>query len=629
MANDVGCPIIVGDFSAGMVSNAYDKYTQYATNAYNMAVNQANALANFQLTPIAISVHFQPAAALTGYVRPTAPSIPDIEYNAPAPVPDAPTLQVTPVQLDPAPTDPALPVPQFAEYAAPGALDVVAPGAPVLADVVVPTAPDIELPPVPTLQALQLPDAPSIQIPTFDGVRPSFNIAAPQGDFSFTPEQYVSALLDKARGTVSGMLDGGTGLPLSVVQALRDRADGEADKQQAQAEQEAFEDYASRGFQVPAGVLNRRLAEVRQAAQNRKSTLNRDIFVQEQQVAIENLRFAVTQGIALESTLIQAHSEEMRLALSAATFARDTAVSLFNARVTLANTEMQAYQIDASVWRSQIEGELATLEVYKAQLQAAQVRGELNVQQVQIYSERIRAVSVQADLYRTEMQGAQAQAAVNESVAAAYRAQIEGYSEAVKAYGVQWDAYRSQLASNETRARIYEIVEGAYATRVKAWSDRTSAKLSAQTGDIQAADLRLRAWRGKVDTVLAQYGAERDRVAALVSIAGSKVDLYRASAQVESAASDANARQLSASIAQEGARVDTELKNADAQIRQMEADAQLLLAARREVASVSAQLAASSMSAVNFSVGTHSSLGQSYGCSTSFNYSGQIDPSTA
>jgi hypothetical protein len=128
--------------------------------------------------------------------------------------------------------------------------------------------------------------------------------------------------------------------------------------------------------------------------------------------------------------------------------------------------------------------------------------------------------------------------------------------------------------------------------------------------------------------LLGRVQAERDRVGALATISGQKVDLYRADVAVETAASDANLRVLTTAIEQERARVDTELKNEEMQIQQMLQISSQLLEAKKTVASVGAQLAASSMSAVNFSAGTRSDLQQSYGCRTSFSYSGSIDPST-
>lgn len=628
--SDAGCPIIVQDGPAGMVWLAYDKYSQFAQNAYNLAYGQVQNLGSFTLTPIAVNTQFNIDKSVYGFTRPTQPTLPDITYNDPGSVPAPPDTPVTSVQLTAPPAEPNVAPPVFDTYAPPGPLTAAPPAdMPDLPPVQIPAMPEIDLPPVPTLLDLNLPDAPTILIPAFTGVRPNINIEAPENQWSFTPEQYTSALLTKVTGTISGMLDGGTGLPAAVAQALRDRANTETDVQAQRAEQEVVEDFASRGFSEPTGPMMQRLAMARQDAANKRAATNRDIYIQDQQVAIENLRFAVTQGVALESTLMQNFMEEMRLSLSALQFARETAIAIFNAKVSLANTEMQAYQIDAQVWRSQIEGELAQLEVYRAEIQAEQLRGEINVQNVQMYGERIRAVSIQADLYRAEMQGAEAQARSNLSTAEAYRARIQGFGEQVRAYEVQWDAFSRQMSSNEIKARIYELTEGAYATRVRAWSEQNNTRLTQQRGDIDVADLRLRGWRGQVDALQARTAAERDRVNALVSISGQKLDLYRANVAVETAASDANLRLLMTALEQERARTSVNLQNVEMQIRQMEQNAGLLLEAKKTIAQVSAQLAASSMSAVNFSAGTHSSLGQSYGCSTSFNYSGSIDTPTA
>lgn len=626
--SDAGCPIIVQDGPAGMVWAAYDKYSQFATQAYNLATGQVQNLGSFNLTPIPVTTHFNIDAGVYGYNRPQQPTLPDITYNDPGSVPAPPDTPITPVQLTAPPTEPNTAPPVFDTFAMPGPLTATPPEMPEMPSVQIPAMPTIALPAVPTLRDLNLPDAPNIQIPTFDGVRPTINLQAPDNQWSFTPEQYVSDLLNKVRGTVSSMLDGGTGLPANIAQALRDRANAEADTQQLRDEQTVIEDWASRGFETPQGPMRKELAMVRQDAANRRSAASRDVSIQDQQVAVENLRFAVTQGIALESTLMQAHTEEMRLSLAALQYARDTSIAIFNAKVSLANTEMQAYQVDAQVWRSQIEGELAALDVYRGKIEGQRLIGEINQQDVAMYSERVRAVSVQADLYRTQMQGAEAQARANMSVAEAFRAQMQGFDGRVQAYAVEWDAFSKQMGANEIKARIYELTEGAYATRVRAWSETNNTKLALQRGDIEAADMRLRGWRGQLDALLARTGAERDRVNALVSISGQKVDVYRANVAVETAASDANLRTLMAGLERERTRTAVELQNVSLQIRQMEQNAALVLEAKKTIAQVSSQLAASSMSAVNFSAGTHSGLSQSYGCSTDFNYSGVIDTTT-
>lgn len=623
------CPIWIGDAAVGMVGAAYDKYTEYATKAYQIAVDAVGGISSFTLAPIAINTHWNFDGSLYGFQRPQTPTLPDIEFHDPGTLPALPDLPQPGVTFDSPPSDPNVALPDIRDYPQPGAFEGgSAPDAPVLAPINIPALPDLVLPAVPTLQQLQLPDVPVINLPTFTGAPPLDNLEAPQSQWSFTPEEYTSALLTKVTGQVSTMLDGGTGLPAAVAQALRDRANVQVDNEEARSVQEAVEEFASRGFDEPNGILSRRVAMVRQDAQNRRNSLNRDVFVQEQQVALENLRFAVTQGIALEGQLMQAHTEEMRLALSAAQFGRETAIAIFNAQVSLYNARGQVFAIEAQVWRSQIEGELSKLEAYRAQLDAERLRGEINVQAIQIYSERVRAVGVQADMYRAQMSGAQAQADANRATTEAYRARVQGYAEEVRAYEVSWEAYRAQIGTNETRARVYELLENSYATRVGAWDRTQQGKIAQATLAISQNDLRLRGWHGQLDAILGKYQAERDRVGALVSISGQKVDLYRAQATVESVASDANLRALQTGIERERARTDVELKNAEMQINQLVQASNLLLEAKRTVASVGAQLAASSMSAVNFSAGIRSERQQTQACDTRFNYSGAIDTST-
>lgn len=627
MATPTGCDIWLGDAATNMVSTAYDKYTEFATKAYGLATQQVSDLGNFRIAPIAFGVSYNLDSAITGYKRPAAPATPgDLTYHAPAAVPDAPSVTLAPLTFDTPPAAPADAPPTIREYADPGELAATAPsGVVALQDVPIPARPDYELPPAPTLAELKLPDAPTLNLPAFTGTRPDTALDAPLETFSFTAEQYNSMLLSKTSTQISFMLDGGTGLPAAIAQALRDRAFAALDGQEYRAVQQATEEFASRGFAQPNGILARTLAEVRQNNQNQRNAASRDIAIQDQQVAVENLRFAVQQGVALESALFQAHNEEMRIGLAVAQAAQDVRIRVFEARVSLVNLSLQAYQVDAQVWREQLQGELAKLEVYRSELQALQVRGELNVQQVQLYTEKLRGITMLTDLYRADIEAAKLVMGTNQQQIDIERSKIAMYGEQVGAYRTVWDAYRTKLETNSIRANVYQLVEQGYATRLRGWSDVQQQKIAVQTLAINEADLRQRGWRGQLDRVIAEMQAETSRLNAVEGVYRSNVAAYAASAQVETAASDANLRALQLASDRERNRTDVALKNAEIAINQLVEISRLMVAVKQGIATVSSQLAASSMSAVNFSAGVHSSRGQSQSCGTNFSYSGSLD----
>lgn len=150
--------------------------------------------------------------------------------------------------------------------------------------------PQLALTPFPYIPKPQAPGDLSFHAPTLPGAPPTFVVP------TIPSLDYVSDLLATLKTTI-GTLLGGNPLPASVASALRNRAYSEAYAEEQRAVAVAVDEFAARGFEEPTGQLNRRVTEARTEARNKRSQINRDVFIQEQTVAIENLRFAVTAGV--------------------------------------------------------------------------------------------------------------------------------------------------------------------------------------------------------------------------------------------------------------------------------------------------------------------------------------------
>lgn len=620
------CPIIVQDGPAMLVTAGYDKYSQFASQAWSMAMNQLGQLGHFTIDSINPNVTFNIDQSIYGFNRPQIPTLPNLTYNDPGQIPDAPALQTPTVSFTNAPDAPPNLAPNIIDYALPDATLGDAPN-----DVPTPAPTAFDAGTLATTIKAQpnlvLPDVPPPDLlPVFNIPVPPAIPSAPSSSFSFTPQQYQDDLLDQLKTKLGGMIEGDTLLPAPVAQALRDRANAAVDVEELRQVEEVYAEHASRGFEVPQGIVDRKIERVRQGAQNQRGALNRDIFVQEQTVAIENLRFAITQGVSLESTLIGAHNEFMRLGMEAARLAVDVGLRLFEAQVGFYNGQMQANAIFASIQRDKAA---STLELARLQLEAQKSRGELTEQQ---WTDGLRGLEIQAETYRANLAGMQAEASAkaedNRTGIDRFRAVLAGFGEERAAFETQWGNWSRKWQTNETKVRVAELATNTYATRVRAWSETQHGQIEQAQLGIAVNDQALRVWRGKVDAMLAKYTAERDRLASLTAIAQNAVDLYRAEVSVETAAADANLRLLLAGLQREQDRVNVALKNAELAVNQLVENNKLRLAVQDGIARTSAQLAASSMSAVNFSAGIQSHMGQSYGCSTSFNYSGSVDPST-
>lgn len=273
---------------------------------------------------------------------------------------------------------------------------------------------------------------------------------------------YVSQLLDGVKNALGAML-GGNAMPPALAAAIIQRAYADAYAEEARAVDNATNEWASRGFEEPAGQLNRRVTEARADARAKRQLMNRDVYIQEQQLVIENLRFAITAGLQLEATNVQ-------------------------------------------VFTAEVDAELKTVEIATEQ-------------------------------NRLKLDG--------------WRAQVEMYDEQLKA----------------------EIA--------------------------------------RIDTSLKAFEAQ--------------VEVYRADAQIATAAGDYDNRRFQLNLSQEQAIVDTEMKRADQGFEQMKYITSVMLEVKKTLATVGTQLAAAAMSAVNIGASLSSSDGQSVGYSLGLSYSGSLD----
>lgn len=615
-----------GDLAGNIVSNGYTTFVNLAQQTYNLALQATNSLGGYTIQPVAFNADFNFDDALTNFVRPARPDIDFSLFDIQTPqFPAAPArFDSGEVAIDAAPTFDVV-APELRNVPMPTAPDFPAPQAPPRFNApAIPEAPDYELPPLPVLTAVELPPLPDIQIPLFVAQRPEDNVPDFTESWSFEPQSYVSQMLDTVKARLGTMLAGGTGLPPAVEEAIYERGRARLDVEVNRAVQEVFDEFGARGFNEPQPILAARVERVRQDGQNRAAEQAREVIIQATQIEIENLRFAVQQGIALETTLANLHLEEQRLLLAAAQFLRDSAVSVLNAKISLFNARLQGYQTDAQVYAERVRGELAKAELYRAEIEGARVRGEINQQAVALYGEQVRTVGVLADVYRTQVQAVQAEVEANTQQIEGYRAEVQAYSERWRAHVAEWEGYRAAVDAEGRRVDVYDTMARTFATRVQAWDRTQQTKFDRERLRIAQHGQSLQVWDADLRAVLAGLQAQQARVGAAAQGASAVAQLYTADASVASAESAANDRKFELGLSRERAIVDTELQAAQARIQENIQLLTLLARARETMAQVFSQLTASTMSAVSFSANVGSSTSQSTGCSTNFSFSGEI-----
>lgn len=619
------CPTLSADPAVLFASGGYNVFMDLAPRAYEEAVRQANSLNNYIIRPVDFTASFDFEGQLTPFQRPQRPVI-DLSqfmFHADTSVPNAPGFLPNSPTITPIP-EADLTAPAIAFSARPDTPIVVAPEAPPRPTaLVVPTLPDYTLPPTPTLIELNLPAVPNIVIPAFDSPRPTFIDPELSNTFNFTPEAYTSALFDSTKDRIQRWIDGEGVLPAAIEQALFGRGRSRIEVETRREIDASIDQWGNRGFTEPGGVLNARIIELRQNAQDKKAELNRDLTIRMAELALDNMRFAITQSLAAEQLASSIHLEEQRILLAAVTFQRDTAIAIVNVKVAIFNARMQAYQTDATVFAERIRGALAQVEVYRAQIEGEKAKGEINEQRVRVYVEQVRTLNAMADFYRAQVEGVKAQADVQRSVIESFKAEVEAYGARWDAFGKEVEAYKAMVEAENVKSGVHRNLVDAHVARVSAWSTQNNLNFDKERLRIAGHSQSLLAWRGLLDRMLGLVQAENGRIAAVAQGADAQARIYTADAAVESAASAASDRSFQLGLEKEVQEVQAALKQAEINIQQNIQLTQIQVEVRKTLSQVMSQLASAAMSAMNFSASVSSSRGESKSCSTSVSWSGE------
>ncbi|MGL5001351.1 MAG: hypothetical protein ACRDAM_00245, partial [Casimicrobium sp.] len=494
----------------------------------------------------------------------------------------------------------------------PDAIDTTGkPDRPARSVITVPNAPTLAIPTLDALQPITIPEFTFPELPTFDRQAPANDLVAPSTLLIWAEPEYLSDNLDAIKARVAVLLSGGTGLPLAVEAALFDRARGREDMLALKARQEAFDSFAARGFTMPPGMLAAQVNAAIEDNQLKVGAINRDILNQAAQWEIENLRFAVQQGIALESTLIAQFQNIAQRAFEAARYRVEAEVNLFNARVALFNAEQNAYQIAASVYKTRLEGALAELDVFKAEIQAQQAIGQLNEQTVRVFIAKNEALRSQIEVYKTSMEGARVQSELNRNEIEAYKADISAYAENIQAQKVEFDAYESEVRAIAAKTGIIDAEARAFAATVQAYESGSNIK-------VKNLQVQIEAMQAGTSRYAARAQAERDKIAAQASAVQARSSAYSAdvgrySAELQSVTSrqESRWRQTEARLRNNLAYYDIQVKQFDQKLDRSLRETQTNVEAIKAAGQMAAQLAAGAMSAMHVSASMSGSAGVS------------------
>lgn len=674
----------------GLVQSSFGVFQNYAATSFSTAQAALGTLSAIQVQPLQFAHGFDYTGSIPEVVDPEVPEQLDVADTLGETIPGYNVRNVAAVVADAAPSYNGPSPPTLVYGDEPGDLQAVRPTrdyqlteivippfnpsevAP-LGDVGLPEPSFSALPPLPVLSSVTLPPSfvaaavpplPAITVDDFTDAPPVFseNNFPINAGITFTPTPYQSAILDATMARLLEMQQGGSGLPIEAERAIFARAIDRSEADARRALDEVNAEFASRGFSEPPGILAKRVDRVRAEAAARRAGINRDLSIQVHTVAVENLRFSVTQSIALIQTLINEHTAHQGLALQAEQATVQAVIDVMNARINVFNaaqnawktqadvylTRIQAKRAEVDLFRAQIDAELGRISAYRAEIEAAIAQNQLNRDNVEIYVAQLGAIRTEAEIYNAQVNAVRArieahaqQVAIVEAEAKAYTAQmsgvsaqidadkaridaftaeVQGYAEEVRAHKAEWEGYSEQIRAEGLKVQNYDTGIRAWSAEVGVWTEKQRIKQTNAQVNASLADVDARQYGALVSGLSARFGLDAERVRALVAEHSSNVNLYSAQGNLEMAKQTRTASIQQQELEAARARTAFDLQNAQMNITAALEATRMAIGKMDSIAKVAAQLSAAAMAAIN----TSASMSGSSSTSTSYNYSGEI-----
>ena len=581
-------------------------------------------MAEIQLDPVGGVVSLSPLTPThPEWSQSRPPAAPNVELD----IPDMPSIadldgllrdvDLGDFDLPDAPVQPSINIPS-----APNMASITAPVRPDIdTNVEIPTAPVIAWPEMEALLEIRIPEFQFPDIPDFTAAAPDGSgLQVPDVFLNWQEPEYEPLLLSELTAQIRKWLGGGTGLPPAVENALFARAHERISSEGRRQEQAAITTWAARGFTMPPGMLQAQIEQVREQNRTQVAELNRDILEKAAQWEIENLRQAVSQGIALEQMHANIAQQAAGRLFEAAKITAQMQLDVFNARVNLFNTQQQAYRMLADVFKVRVDAILSKVQAWRVQIEGLKLQSDMNTQKVEVFKARMQAVGQAVAVFEAQMKAAQVHADLIRARFDAYRADVQAYAERVGAEKVKFDAFDSQVKGELGRVQMYESSARAFAATIDGLQAKSNLKRTAVETRIALAQAKVQEFIAKLDGFKAQLQASLSKEQLSVTAFQGEVDVWRAEAGVKTAQAEVDARYADMNTRTRLAFMEAQMTQFNMLRQQAVNKAQIALDALKSMGQLTAQMAAGALSAINVSAGISGTGTGTYTKSENYSY---------
>lgn len=609
-ARDPNSPIYLGNPTG--ISAYADQQTD-AANSYLLRLGDATA----GLAPPVISPEFPSSPAAPALTVDVPPTLQEVVWTAPdAPAAFTATLDVDDFLIDAFEEDP----PELIFDTAP-TLSAVKPDAPAVdLSFVIPEL-SVTLPARPDLLAISVMPFDGITIPELTEDAPELTLVAPSIR-EYTPgDAYTSSLLEALQSSLQDRIEnGGSGLAPDVENAIWERG-REREARTARDELLKLDQMESLGYMLPPGVYLDARLKINTEVSYAERGHSREVMIKAAELELDNVKHALTTATQLESRLIDYSNQVEQRLFESSRYATEAGVAIYNARVQAFGAQVDAYRARVSAYEARIRGELGKVEAYKAEIDAENAKAQINRALVDQYRAEIDAALSNVEIFKARVGAIQARAELEKAKIAIFGEQVRAYATEVNAYTAGVEGYRARITAETAKQEAYSSRVRAYTAQVEAASKNIDARVQRYRAllDKYTAD-----WEG----YKAAYQGEASRAQAIASVNSSASDAYRAQVQATASYNDNLTKQWQVGLDQAERIAEIAIQSAKANAELYVTTRSLALDAAKVGATVSAQLGAAALNAINWSTSYSNSWGYSDSYSASESTSSSQSTST-
>ena len=482
-------------------------------------------------------------------------------------------------------------------------------------------------PSFPMLVEMTLPTFVAPVFPEFTSIPPVFVSTPVSLVLQWAETEYPYSTITDLTTKLKELWTGGTGMPAEIEAAMWERAASREDTSIARDVSAATIEFAAKGFTMPPGMLTARIDAIRNEGQIKKLGLGREMAIKLTESQIENVRFACTTSIAAENVLVGIWDNEAKRRLDVAKISMESQISFFGAQVNLFNANQAAYAAETTVFKAKLDAATAKLSTYKAQIEGESLKGQVNAQMVQIYTEQFKALSVKAEVYKTVMQGAALQGDVIKGKIEAYKVEVEAFATELNSDKVRFDIYDAQVRGELGKAQLLDTQVKAYAAYLSGEGMKIDMAAKNNQSRIAKNEMLVKEYATNVEKDKALMQAQSAAVSANAEAHKVNMSRFTAQAGVEQEGVKLKIQASESAMARSLQLYEIEIKKYSSDLEQALRVSATQLESMKAAGQIASTLAAGAMAGISISSGVQGSASTGFSESTSTSKSTNLSKS--